>query len=187
MWPQQHHLQRNQPPSAGLNPAHDVSGQSLKFDEDICLTTVPDLLERDSLSGGSLLCPVRNTRTRRRNVKDFVDKVSLLPPAPLLSADIVGEEDLSHSMVGEDDSVSAIFQDPTSTLLKTSCSKKTSSRVGHASFRGVDDELDALRCVVQRFEIGSFSSSLHGSTASLQMEEIDVKRRSASHATAYKL
>jgi hypothetical protein len=182
MWPQQHHAQRNKPPAAALNPAHEVVGHSLKFDDDICLT-VPDL--RDS--GGRPLTPMHNSRMRRRNVKDFVEKVSSLPPAPF-SADIVFEDAVAVSMssVGDDESLSSIFQDSTSKLLKPSCSKNRSSRLEHASFRGVADEMFALQYNVQRFEVGSLSSSLHGSTTSLELDDIDAKRSSASGATPYK-
>jgi hypothetical protein len=173
MWPQQHQIQRNQPPAAALNPAHEVSGHSLKFDEDICLT-VPDF--RDS--EGSLLSPMHNNRTRRRSVKDFVEKVGSLPPAPF-SVDTAVEEGLSLSIVGGDKSLFSIFQDSVSKLPKPSCSKNSSSNLGHTSFRGVADEMFALQYKVQSLQVGSLSSSLHGSTTSLQLDDIDAKRSSA--------
>jgi hypothetical protein len=180
MWPQQHQTQRNQPPATALNPAHEVTGHSLKFDKDICLT-IPDLRE----SEGSLLTPMHNSRTRRRSVKDFVEKVNSLPPAPF-TEDIVVENDPPLSIVEDGESLSSTFQESVPKPPKTSCSKNLSSRLGHTSFRGVADEMLALQYNVQRFEGGSLSSSLHESIASFQLDDIDAKRSSASHAPAYK-
>jgi hypothetical protein len=117
-------------------------------------------------------------------VKDFVEKVNSLPPAPF-TEDIVVENDPPLSIVEDGESLSSTFQESVPKPPKTSCSKNLSSRLGHTSFRGVADEMLALQYNVQRFEGGSLSSSLHESIASLQLDDIDAERSSASHAPAY--
>jgi hypothetical protein len=140
------------------------------MDDSLCLSVNHILQPRDAF----VTPPVHKVRSRRRNLKDYIDQVNTLPPAPF-SMEIVMEDEYSQPMAADDGSLSAIFHDSISMTTST-LSKKDDPFPDHPSFLGVDEELNALYKLLQRADVGSdsssSSSSLHGSSTSLRLEDI---------------
>jgi hypothetical protein len=158
-------------------------GQSFLLDETLCLS-VPNFLQ---VQRDALVAPPRKNQSRRRNVKDHIREVSALPPAPFALE--IAMENTEHSlyMTTEDDSLSTIILDSQAAPADLSKpSIKVVSLPDHTSFRGVDDEMNALHQLLQNADLGdtALSASLHGSVTSIQLEDVlEIQQCLASQRT----
>jgi hypothetical protein len=163
----------------GTNESID-GDQSFLLDETLCLS-VPGFLQ---LQGGSLVTPTHKNQSRRRKVKEHIREISALPPAPFSMEIVMDNTDHSLSMTAEDDSLSAILLcSQAAPGVPSKPSRKDAPRPDHTSFRGVEDEMNALHHLLQNADLGDtgLSTSLHGSVASLRLEDImEIKQCLAS-------
>jgi hypothetical protein len=163
----------------GTNESIDED-QSFLLDETLCLS-VPVFLQ---LQDDFLVTPPLKNQSRRRNVKDHIHEISALPQAPFSMEIVMENTQHSLSLTAEDDSLSAILVcSQAEPGVPSKPSRKDEPSPDHTSFRGVEDEMNALHHLLQNADLGdtALSTSLHGSVTSLRLEDImEIKQCLAS-------